>query len=136
MRGIDTTRLKVTVFSFAGFSTGLFGGLWAYQNTFVDPDIAFVEIRTVDAVMGTMLGGLGTVAGPVVGTVVLFWLRELLWAHLLDYHLIAQGALLIVIVMFVPRGLVGMIDLRGTSVRALWRRRPGRNGRDDPCKEP
>ena len=126
MRGIDTTRLKVVVFSFAGFSTGLFGGLWAFQNTFVDPDIAFVELRTVDAVMGTMLGGLGTVAGPLVGTVLLFWLRELLWSHLLDYHLIVQGALLIVIVLFVPRGLVGRFDARGTSVMELWRRRPGR----------
>ena len=136
-RGINTTRLKVAVFSFAGFSTGLFGGLWAYQNTFVDPDIAFVEVRTVDAVMGTMLGGLGTVAGPVVGTVALFWLREMLWAHLLDYHLIAQGVLLIVIVLFLPRGLVGIIDRRGTSVNALWRRWIGRgDGPDEPGKEP
>ena len=136
-RGIDTTRLKVTVFSFAGFSTGLFGGLWAYQNTFVDPDIAFVEIRTVDAVMGTMLGGLGTVAGPVVGTVVLFWLRELLWAHLLDYHLIAQGVLLIVIVLFLPRGLVGIVDPRGASVTALWQRWVGRSvPPDEPGEEP
>ena len=136
-RGINTTLLKVTVFSFAGFSTGLFGGLWAYQNTFVDPDIAFVEVRTIDAVMGTMLGGLGTVAGPVVGTVALFWLRELLWAHLLDYHLIAQGVLLIVIVLFLPRGVVGIIDPRGTSLTALWRRWTGRSARsDEPEQEP
>ncbi len=131
MRGIDTTRLKVMVFSFAGFSTGLFGGLWAFQNTFVDPDIAFVEVRTVDAVMGTMLGGLGTVAGPLVGTVLLFWLRELLWSHLLDYHLIAQGALLIVIVLYLPRGLVGRFDTRGTSMIELWRRRRGRKTHGD-----
>lgn len=120
MRGIDTTRFKVSVFSFAGFSTGLFGGLWSYQNTFVDPDIAFVEARTVDAVMSTMLGGLGTVAGPVIGAVVLYWLRELLWANLLDYHLLTQGALLIVIVLFIPRGLVGIVDRRGASITALW----------------
>lgn len=129
MRGIDTTRFKVGVFSFAGFSTGLFGGLWAYQNTFVDPDIAFVEVRTVDAVMSTMLGGLGTVAGPVVGAVVLYWLREVLWANLLDYHLLTQGILLIVIVLFIPRGLVGLVDRRGTSVTALWGRWLGRADR-------
>ena len=135
MRGIDTTQFKVSVFSFAGFSTGLFGGLWAYQNTFVDPDIAFVEVRTVDAVMSTMLGGLGTVAGPVVGAVVLYWLREVLWANLLDYHLLTQGALLIVIVLFIPRGLVGLVDQRGTSVTALWGgwlgRRADRQKRED-----
>ena len=87
--------------------------------------------------MGTMLGGLGTVAGPVVGTVVLFWLREVLWAHLLDYHLIAQGVILIAIVLFLPRGLVGIVDPRGTSVTDLWRRWMGRSvPPDEPGKEP
>ena len=131
MRGIATTRLKVTVFSIAGASTGLFGGLWAYQNTFVDPDIAFVEVRTLDAIMGTMLGGLGTVAGPILGSALLYWLREVLWANLLDYHLIAQGVLLIVIVLFMPRGLVGVFDRRGVSVTELWQRwsRPVRGAR-------
>ena len=119
-RGIDTTRLKTAIFSFAGLSTGLFGALWAYQNTFVDPDIAFVEVRTIDAVMGTMLGGLGTVAGPILGAAALYWLREVLWTNLLDYHLLAQGVLLIVIVLFVPRGLVGLIDRKGTTLAELW----------------
>ena len=122
MRGIATTRLKVAVFSFAGASTGLFGGLWAYQNTFVDPDIAFTEVRTLDAIMGALLGGLGTVAGPVVGSVALYWLREVLWANLLDYHLVAQGVLLILVVLLVPRGIVGVFDRQGTSLLRIWRR--------------
>ena len=121
MRGIATTRLKVAVFSFAGASTGLFGGLWAYQNTFVDPDIAFVETRTIDAIMGTLLGGLGTVIGPIVGSVGLYWLREVLWTNLLDYHLVAQGVLLILIVLFLPKGIVGIFDVRAVSLRRLWR---------------
>ncbi|WP_419912846.1 branched-chain amino acid ABC transporter permease [Candidatus Poriferisodalis sp.] len=129
MRGIATTRLKVATFSFAGASTGLFGGLWAFQNTFVDPDIAFTEVRTLDAIMGTMLGGIGTVAGPIVGSAVLYWLREVLWANLLDLHLIAQGVLLIVIVLFMPRGLVGWFDRRGVAVTDLWQRW-SRAGRD------
>ncbi len=122
MRGINATRLKVTVFSFAGGSTGLFGGLWAFQNTFVDPDIAFVESRTIDAVMGTMLGGIGTIAGPVVGSAALYWLREVLWANFLDYHLIIQGLLLIMIVLYVPKGIVGLFDPRSTSIVTLWSR--------------
>ncbi|WP_419855956.1 branched-chain amino acid ABC transporter permease [Candidatus Poriferisodalis sp.] len=129
MRGIATTRLKVATFSFAGASTGLFGGLWAFQNTFVDPDIAFTEVRTLDAIMGTMLGGIGTVAGPIVGSAALYWLREVLWANLLDLHLIAQGVLLIVIVLFMPRGLVGWFDRRGVAVTDLWQR-SSRAGRD------
>ena len=134
MRGIATTRLKVAVFSFAGASTGLFGGLWAYQNTFVDPDIAFTEVRTIDAIMGTMLGGLGTVAGPVVGPIALYWLREVLWANLLDYHLVAQGVLLILIVLFLPRGLVGALDRRGVSLLGIWSRKRASTG--DPVPRP
>ncbi len=122
MRGINATRTKVTIFSFAGMSTGLFGGLWAYQNTFVDPDIAFVELRTVEAVMGTMLGGIGTVIGPVIGATVLYWLKEILWANFLDFHLIVQGVLLIVIVLYIPRGLVGLFDTRGPSVVTVLNR--------------
>lgn len=121
MRGIATTRLKVAVFSFAGASTGLFGGLWAYQNTFVDPDIAFVEARTIDAIMGTLLGGLGTVIGPIIGSVGLYWLREVLWTNLLDYHLVAQGVLLILIVLFLPKGIAGILGARTVSLRKLWR---------------
>ncbi len=125
MRGINTTLSKVTVFTFAGFSTGLFGGLWAYQNTFVDPDIAFVEVRTIDAVMGTMLGGMGSVIGPVIGPALLYWMREILWANFIDYHLIAEGVVLIILVLYIPRGLVGIFDDRSTSILTIWNRFTG-----------
>lgn len=60
----------------------------AYQNTALEPDTAFVEVRTIDAIMGTMLGGIGTVIGPVVGMGLLFWLREVVWANFMDCHLL------------------------------------------------
>jgi len=124
MRGIDTTRSKVSIFTFSAFSTGLFGGMWAFQNTFVDPDIAFVEVRTIDAVMGTMLGGLGTVAGPVLGMSVLYWLREILWSNFLDYHLIMQGFLLGFIVLYLPKGVIGLFRSDSAFMRRLGRRGP------------
>lgn len=120
-RGINTTLHKITIFSIGAFLTAIVGGLWAYQNTFIDPDIVFFESRTVELVMMVMLGGLGTVAGPVVGATVLYWLRDILWANLLQFHLIAQGILLILIVLFVPEGIVGSLgDKTGTSLGRLW----------------
>jgi branched-chain amino acid transport system permease protein len=110
----------VLIFSFSGMSTGLFGSLFAYQFTFVDPDVAFVELRTVDAVMGTMLGGIGTVVGPIIGAVTLYWLKEILWANFLDFHLIVQGVLLVIIVLYVPKGLAGIFDPRVMSITSLW----------------
>lgn len=123
MRGINTTSHKITAFMIAAFFGGIVGGFWAIQNTFIDPDIVFFESRTIDLVMSTMLGGLGTVAGPIVGTTVLFWLREFIWSNFVDIHLLVQGALLIFIVLFVPEGIMGILkDPSATSLGRIWQR--------------
>lgn len=128
MRGINTTLHKVTAFWIAAFSSGIVGGLWAYQNTFIDPDVVFVESRTVELVMMTMLGGLGTVAGPVIGAATIYWLRDIVWANFLQFHLIVQGLLLILIVLFVPEGIMGTLgDQSATSLGRLWRRWTGQS---------
>jgi branched-chain amino acid transport system permease protein len=124
MRGINTTMHKITIFAIAAFSTGLVGGLWAYQNTFIDPDIVFFQSRTVDLVMMTMLGGLGTIAGPVIGATLLYWMRDVIWASFFQFHLIVQGLVLILIVLFLPEGIVGTLSDRsgGTTIGRLWGR--------------
>jgi branched-chain amino acid transport system permease protein len=124
MRGINTTMHKITIFAIAAFSTGLVGGLWAYQNTFIDPDIVFFQSRTVDLVMMTMLGGLGTIAGPVIGATLLYWMRDVIWASFFQFHLIVQGLVLILIVLFLPEGIVGTLRDRsgGTTIGRLWGR--------------
>jgi branched-chain amino acid transport system permease protein len=121
MRGINTTLNKITVFCISAFLTGLVGGMWAYMNTFLDADIAFNQNRTIDMVMMTMLGGLGTVAGPVIGSTILYWLRDVLWANFLLFHQIFEGILLIIIVLFVPEGIMGLLDKdsSGTSLNRI-----------------
>jgi branched-chain amino acid transport system permease protein len=121
MRGINTTLNKITVFTIAAFFTGTVGGMWAYQNTFIDVNIAFNQARTIDMVMTTMLGGLGTVAGPVLGSTVIYWLRDVLWANFLLFHQIFEGLLLITIVLFVPEGIMGLFNKEssGTSLNRI-----------------
>lgn len=117
MRGINTTAHKLIAFGISAFLTGLIGGIWAFQNTYIDPDIVFIERRTIDMVMMSMLGGLGTVAGPVIGAAIIYWLRDVVWANLGDFHLMAQGVLLIILVLFVPNGIVGLLgDKSGASL--------------------
>ncbi|MDH3539881.1 MAG: branched-chain amino acid ABC transporter permease [Acidimicrobiia bacterium] len=133
MRGINTTRQKMAAFIVAGVLSGVVGGMWAYQNTFIDPGIVFVESRTIELVMMTMLGGLGTVLGPVLGAATIYWMRDVVWANFLDYHLIVEGMLLIIIVLFIPRGIVGMFgDRSGTSLTQIWGRWVGRDEEGDP----
>jgi len=122
MRGINTTVNKIAAFVVAGFLTGIVGGLWAYQNTFIDPDVVFFESRTVELVMMAMLGGLGTVAGPVVGAATIYWMRDVVWANFADYHLMVEGLLMILIVLYMPEGIMGRLgDKSGTSLQRIWK---------------
>jgi branched-chain amino acid transport system permease protein len=123
MRGINTTLHKITAFCIAAFFTGVVGGMWAYQNTFIDVDIAFQQTRTIDMVMMSMLGGLGTIGGPIIGSVVMYWLRDVVWANFLLFHQIFEGLLLITIVLFVPEGIMGIFDKdnTGTSIIKIIR---------------
>ena len=123
MRGINTTLHKIAAFMIAAFFTGIVGGFWAWQNTYIDPDVVFVEARTVEMVMMSMLGGLGTVWGPPLGAVVIYYLQNLLWANLFDSHLLALGVLLVVIVLFMPEGILGTLgDRSSTSLGRLLSR--------------
>ena len=124
MRGINTTVNKISAFAIAAFFTGIVGGLWAYQNTFIDPDVVFFPSRTVELVMMSMLGGLGTVAGPVLGAATIYWMRDVVWANFVEYHLLVEGVLLILIVLYTPEGIMGKLgDRNATSLQKLWRRK-------------
>ncbi len=123
MRGINTTLHKIVAFMIAAFFTGTVGGFWAWQNTYIDPDVVFVEARTVEMVMMSMLGGLGTVWGPPLGAVVIYFLQDLLWSNLFGVHLVALGVLLVVIVLFMPEGILGTLgDRSSTSLGRLLSR--------------
>jgi len=126
MRGIHTTQHKIAAYAVAAFIGGVVGGMWAYQNTFIDPDIVFLPARTVELVMMSLLGGLGTVAGPVVGAATIYWMRDVVWSNFLEYHLLAEGLLLIFIVLYVPSGIMGRLgDPTAWSIRYFWKRKRG-----------
>ncbi|MYH60662.1 MAG: branched-chain amino acid ABC transporter permease, partial [Caldilineaceae bacterium SB0675_bin_29] len=123
MRGINTTLHKIAAFMIAAFFTGIVGGFWAWQNTYIDPDVVFVEARTVEMVMMSMLGGLGTVWGPPLGAVVIYFLQDFLWGSFFGVHLLVLGFLLVVIVLFMPEGILGTLgDRSSTSLGRLLSR--------------
>jgi branched-chain amino acid transport system permease protein len=136
MRGINTTLHKITAFGIAAFLTGIVGGMWAYQNTYIDADIAFQQTRTIDMVMMSMLGGLGTVAGPAIGSIVLYWLRDAVWSNFLLYHQIFEGILLIILVLFVPEGIMGIFDKNnsGTSLNSIVRSWFQKSNKEEPSE--
>ncbi len=128
MRGIDTTGHKLAALALAAGLTGITGALWAWQNTYIDPDVVFLESRNIDMVMSSLLGGLGTVWGPPLGALVLYLLQDSVWSHFLDYHLLALGILLILLLLFMPSGILGVLgNHNGISLRRLiqnWGKKP------------
>ena len=127
MRGINTTLHKLVALAIAAFFTGITGAFWAWQNTYIDPDVVFLESRTVEMVMTSMLGGLGTVWGPPLGAVVLYSIQNIVWSNLLNYHLLALGILLIFLVLFMPEGILGKLGDRSSisAIRLIqrWQKR-------------
>ncbi len=124
MRGINTTKHKITVFMITAFITGVVGGFWAFQNTYIDPDVVFIEQRTVEMVMAAILGGLGTVWGPPLGALILYTLQDVIWVNIPEGHLLVLGVLLIILVLFMPEGILGTLgDPSSTSLGRLLSRR-------------
>jgi branched-chain amino acid transport system permease protein len=108
--GYDVLQLKFVSFVIAGLLAGLAGSLYALVTAYVVPRLANWTV-SADAIIWTLVGGAGTLLGPVVGTGLLLILRESLsdvWSY--GYPLLL-GLILIVIVRFAPRGIVGTLRL-------------------------
>ncbi|HUH07280.1 MAG TPA: ATP-binding cassette domain-containing protein [Egibacteraceae bacterium] len=114
-RGVPTMAWKSAVFAAAAAVTGTAGGLWAYHSTFIDPDLAFADAVSVDMITAVLLGGVGTVAGPIVGSAILYGGRWLLWPQSAPYHVLLQGLVLIAVVRWMPRGVVGGLAGKGAA---------------------
>ena len=114
--GINPMRTKVTAFMLSTFYAGIAGALYAGYVRFLGPDMAS-ETHTFDMITFTVVGGLGTLLGPVVGSVSVAWLSQYLQA-LQDYRMVVFGPLLILLIMFFPEGIVGFFEARAGRRRA------------------
>jgi branched-chain amino acid transport system permease protein len=80
--------------------------------------VFFVQITIAMALM-SMLGGKGTVIGPIVGAIVLYTVQELTWVNFPTAHLIAYGLFIVVVARFMPRGLMGFAIDRGWARKGM-----------------
>jgi branched-chain amino acid transport system permease protein len=120
--GVDPYRTKLAATGLSAAFTGAAGAFYLQVFQYIDPGIVFGPAVSVEALVGAIVGGLGTLWGPLLGAVVLHTLAEAtrnLFGQLPGVNMVIYGVVLVVIVMFVPRGLSGV----GRSVRELWRGR-------------
>ena len=119
--GINTPLYKTIAFALSGAFTGLAGGVYAYWITFIDPDGVFKVTTTVQLIIMAAFGGTGTVLGPLLGTVVLASISEWLSTHLVALAELAYGLVIILVVLFMPKGLSDLFRQRPFSLRYFVR---------------
>ncbi|MBL4863906.1 MAG: branched-chain amino acid ABC transporter permease [Rhodobiaceae bacterium] len=112
--GLHTTQIKSAAWAVAAVFLGVAGGLTGNLLGFIDPrDIAFAGATFgVWMVLMAVLGGKGTLWGPVIGAVVFHVTQELFWTYLLGWQRVALGLLIIAIVVFFPNGILGTLRER------------------------
>ena len=123
--GIPTGRVKAKAFLLSALLAGLSGSIYVLNVAFIDPGTAFDIRITLTTIMVAMLGGIGTVLGPVVGAIAFQIPSEMLWSEFPEWHKAAQGAFIIIVVMLVPKGLI-------PAVGTLRRRFTGRDEASAP----
>ncbi len=104
--GINTTRLKIAAFALSGLLTAMAGAIYAFQQVTIYPPRLFDVDITVLMVVMAVIGGTGTVVGPVIGAVALQFLSEWLRTHYTDLHTFIFGAIIVLAVVLLPMGAV------------------------------
>ncbi|EFI59171.1 ABC transporter permease [Comamonas thiooxydans] len=115
--GIDVRRIQWTAFVIAGLFAGLAGALFAFSKGGVAPDTMSVT-KSVDALVMVLLGGVQTLAGPVVGAAAFTWLHDTV-ARNTEYWRALMGATMLILVLLAPQGIAGYAQL-------LWSRTCGK----------
>lgn len=115
MLGVDTTLYKVAAFALSAVFVGAAGAVYASWVHYIEPPDVFDVLYSVKAIVMVLLGGAGSVFGPLLGAALFISLEELVWRNYLQVHTGVLGLLIVLLVMFLPKGLF--------SLRLPWMRR-------------
>lgn len=119
--GIDTRAYKVAAFALSAVFVGVGGALWGYSLFYLRPEIFLAIGVAADMVLMAIIGGRGTVAGPVIGALLIVGFNELSVSQFgsSELNLTITGALLVAALLFFPGGIVGSLRGRGRLPRIL-----------------
>ncbi len=114
--GVNITMVKVLTYAVSAAFMGAVGVVMATKWTYVDPGVAFSPMMSFSPVLMAIFGGFGSIYGPVIGAVIFSYIEEILktgdWSK---YYMLIFGSILVATILFLPSGLVGLIQ-------NVWRR--------------
>jgi branched-chain amino acid transport system permease protein len=117
--GIDTFHYKLYAFLLSAVGPGVVGGLSARDQGYIEPISVFPLVTTITMIVMVLFGGKGTIWGPVIGAVVLFTFQELVWARFIYLHQLLFGAIMVAVVLAMPRGILGMLQQKYSLPRTV-----------------
>jgi branched-chain amino acid transport system permease protein len=119
--GVPTPLFKAIAYSASAFLPAVAGGLYFFKSAFIQPSDAFDLTLSTEAIVIVMLGGQGTIAGPALGAYLYEELRGWLLTSetFANFQLVLAGALLLIIVLFAPGGLMRWIHARWPRLRSV-----------------
>lgn len=119
--GVKTTRVKLISFVVSAFSVGMAGAVWAYFLGEIHPQFAFTALFDLSIAIMTFLGGYGTIVGPIFGAALLETLQRyfVIQYSSANLYLIAYGALFLIVIVLLPRGVIPTIS----DMERRWRER-------------
>ena len=117
--GVNPFTVKLGAIAVSGALMGAGGAFYVQVFQYIDPGIAFGPTTSVEALVAAIVGGIGTLWGPILGALVLHTLADVtrnLFGQLPGINLVIYGVVLVLIVMFLPRGIGGL----GANVKSIW----------------
>ena len=109
MMGIPIERYKLLAFVLSAVLTAIGGALFAHSLGFMTSASVFRTEISLNLILYSMLGGIGTLAGPIIGAAIMIVLTQIVLGNLLDMHMLLTGLVFIVIVIAAPGGIVGLL---------------------------
>lgn len=108
--GVPTHRYKLQAFVLSSIFPGMAGAVWANYVGYISPDSAFDPHLSVEAVLYTLTGGLGTILGPVIGALSLSLVNNSLGSQFPELDRVLFGLLIVVVILYMPQGVLGLFD--------------------------
>jgi branched-chain amino acid transport system permease protein len=108
--GVNVTAVKIGAFAISAIFMGAAGAIMATRWTYVDPYIAFDALFSFMPTLMAIFGGMGQLYGPVLGAALFAYLEEVLITRFPYYYMLLFGIILVIVVLYLPNGLVGMIQ--------------------------
>jgi branched-chain amino acid transport system permease protein len=115
MLGVPTERYKRQAFVLSAVLTGLLGVIYGHSLGYITTESVYRDDTNLSLIVYSLLGGMGTLFGPVIGAFALVFITQVILGRLLDFHLFATGLLLVLLILMAPGGVLGLLKRKAAS---------------------